>query len=292
MHEHDPNFELRSLNVGDQTRSLLIYRPANLAVGPAPALLAFHGAGSCAEDMARFTNLTSSAERHGTLAVFLNGTGRVPYSRTWNAGPNTIHAVRHQIDDLSFVHAVIDLLVNSYDVDSTRIYAVGMSNGGLLAYQLAAQMPDRLAAVAVVGCSFLVGQFLQPSLPMPVIHFHGTDDRYVPFHGGVGDLSFTKAEFVSVQATVEFWANFNNCNFPAIVREASDSNVGMSEETQVVIGVYENDKNGCEVRLVTIQGGGHTWPGQVSPYPHLGRSTLVIDANRLIWEFHRRFQRN
>ena len=215
--QHGPTgsgFETRELTVGERRRWMLIYRPAAVVADPAPAMLAFHGAGSCAQQMAEFTNLTACAEQHGFVAVFPNGTGRVEQSCSWNAGPGNIYAARQKVDDVSFVHQVIDTLVDSYAVDARRVYVAGMSNGGLLSYLLAAQMPDRIAAAAAVGCSMLQANPLQPRDPVPVIHFHGTRDRFVPIEGGMGDHSFTRSRFLPVRQTVELWAKRNQCQFP------------------------------------------------------------------------------
>ncbi len=291
MNKYDAgSFESWTLSIGERRRRMLIYRPKKSLDSPAPAILAFHGAGSCAEQMIDFSNLAACAAQHGFVAVFPNGTGRHEQCCSWNAGPGNVYAARKQVDDISFVHGVIDTLIESYSVDARRVYVAGMSNGGLLAYVLAAQMPDRIAAAAAVGCSMLQGHALQPRAPVPVIHFHGTADRYVPIDGGVGDHSFTKSGFLPVRETVELWARRNECKFPpAELPPRMPAPVSADQETWVQTRVYENAVSGPEVRWITIHGGGHTWPGQVPTIDYLGKSTLLIDANQTIWEFHRRF---
>lgn len=285
------DFESCVVTVGQRSRRMLIFRPDTCIEEPAPAVLAFHGAGSCAEQMIDFTNLAACAEQHGFVAVFPNGTGRTEQSCSWNAGSGNVYAVRRQVDDLSFAQRIIDTLVGQYAIDPQRVYAAGMSNGGLLCYVLAAHMPDRIAAVAAVGCSMLHEQDLRPRGKIPVIHFHGTADRFVPFAGGIGDHSFTRSRFLPVRQTVELWATVNQCEFPprelSPLKPATDS---ADHETWVQTLVYENPKFGPEVRWITVHGGGHTWPGQLSTIGYLGRSTLLIDANQLIWNFCGRYR--
>jgi polyhydroxybutyrate depolymerase len=237
--------------------------------------------------MVEFTGLCETADAEGFVVVFPNGSGRVTESRSWNAGDNlNVYAARHNIDDVGFVDCLLNVLIPQLHVGPGRVYAVGMSNGGLFAYRLAAELSPWIAGVGAVGCA-AVNFDLQPSLPVSVIHFHGTDDTYVPYFGGVGDQSLGRIEFKSVPKTVAFWAKHNGCEFPA----AQDLLPDAGDGTRIGRHLFTGGDQGSEVHLYTIDGGGHTWPGRPAKYPSLGRSTMQIDANELMWHFFRRFRR-
>jgi polyhydroxybutyrate depolymerase len=114
---------------------------------------------------------------------------------------------------------------------------------------------------------------------VPVIHFHGTDDRLAPFHGGRGALDLS---FRSVEYSIRAWVEANGCPpEPVITKEPDNADDGMTVERRS----YGPGKDGAEVVLVVVEGGGHTWPGRDPPYRFLGKSTKDISANDLIWEF-------
>ena len=236
--------------------------------------------------MVEFTGLCQTADKEGFVVVFPNGSGRVAESRSWNAGNIPVHAARQNIDDVRFVNCLLDDLIPHLLVDAGRVYAVGMSNGGLFSYRLASEISPRIAAVGSVGCAAVDFQW-KPSLPVPIIHFHGTDDIFVPFFGGASEQSLTRTEFKSVPETISFWAKHNGCEFPA----AQDALPDAGDGTRIQLHLFTGGKNGSEVHLYTIVGGGHTWPGHQSNYAFLGRTTMQIDANELMWRFFQRFRR-
>ena len=250
-------------------------------------MLAFHGAGSNADDMIAFTGLCEAADRAGYVVAFPDGTGRVPESRSWNAGNISVHAARHDVNDVGFVDGLLDDLTSHLQIDASRVYAVGMSNGALFCYLLAASLPHRIAAVGAVACAAVDFDW-KPDLPVSVIHFHGTEDTYVPYFGGFGEKSLSRIAFKSVPETVAFWARHNGCKFPAEQDALPDAGDG----TLIQRHLFVSGRQDSEVHLYTIVGGGHTWPGHVSKYAYLGTTTMQIDANDLMWQFFQRFRRS
>lgn len=236
--------------------------------------------------MVEFTGLCETADKEGFLVVFPNGSGRDAASRSWNARNIKVYAARHNIDDVKFVNCLLDDLLPSAQVDAQRVYGAGMSNGGLFCYRLAEEVSHRIAAIGTVACA-AVDFDGKPKLPMPVIHFHGTDDTFVPYFGGDGKQSLTGTTFKSVPETTAFWARHNGCEFPP----AQDALPDAGDGTRILRHLFTDGDGGSEVQLYTIEGGGHTWPGQRSKYDILGRTTMQIDANELMWQFFQRFQR-
>ena len=273
--DHSP-IQRRTIDIVGATRDYSLCLPDS-GESPWPTVLAFHGAGSNAEGMIAFTRLDQVARQCGFAAVFPQGTGRVPEARSWNAGASNVYAARKNMDDQGFVSALLDRLLAEGIADPRRLYAAGMSNGGLLCYALASALPGRFAAIGPVGCSMV--NPLWPAVPTPLIHLHGTADRFVPYQGGVGDHSFTRHQFLPVERVVRDWAQSNGCRLEPRVKLLPTR---VNDGTQIERTEYPGDHPVC---LYTIQGGGHTWPGQSSPYGFLGKTTANLDANVAIWDF-------
>src|SRR5262249_30593385 len=130
---------------------------------------------------------------------------------TWNAGNCCGYAQRQNVDDVAFVRALLDDLARVVKVDAKRGYATGMSNGGVMAYRLASELSDRIAAIAPVAGP-MGSATCSPRRPVPVLHFHSTDDAFAPFQGGKGEKSLTQTDFYSVEHSVRCWVKANSCN--------------------------------------------------------------------------------
>jgi polyhydroxybutyrate depolymerase len=199
---------------------------------------------------------------------------------TWNGGNCCGSAAQNKVDDVAFINALLDDLMRDYPVGAQRVYTTGMSNGAIMAYRLASELSDRIAAVAPVAGS--VGtEVSQPKRPVSVMHFHGTRDEFIPFTGGRGQKSISGTDFRSVEDSIRAWVKANGCDENPKIDQLSKS----GDETTVTRKIYSGGKDGTEVVLVVIEGDGHTWPGMRSPAKTLGKSALNVSANDLIWEF-------
>ncbi len=279
----EPGDHLRKLQVDGRERSYFIHLPPGYdASKPAPVVLAFHGAGTNAPIMALSSGLSSKADEAGFIAVYPNGTGEGDLLLVWNAGGYRGPNARNRPDDVAFVAALLDDLETVVDVDPKRVYATGMSNGGMMCYRLAADLSDRIAAVAPVSGTMAVDK-CRPKRPVAVIHFHGTADKLVPFEGA-SERTAKFLSFKSVEETIRIWAKLNGCSPEAAVTQLPDT---ADDGCTVKKAVYGPGKEGTVVTLYTIEGGGHTWPGRQWPVPWLGKTTRDISTNDLIWEFFR-----
>ncbi|HET6881825.1 MAG TPA: PHB depolymerase family esterase [Pirellulales bacterium] len=252
--------ESRSINVGSLHRSYVVHVPKQPAASaPLPVVLALHGATMNGAMMAWFTDLNRKADEAGFLAVYPNGTGRRS-SLFWNGGNCCGWAMQNNIDDVAFINALLDELMKDYAIDTRQIFATGMSNGGIMVYRLAAELSHRIAAVApVAGCmETAMGNLKRP---VSLLHFHGTDDDFVPFKGGKGKKSITGTPFRSVEQSIEIWVKANGCPESPAVDVLSQDGDGMT----VTRKTYGPGKDGAEVALIAIEGGGHTWPGKNRP---------------------------
>jgi len=128
-----PGNSTRTLSVGEQKREYLVHVPPDYdGKRPTAVVLAFHGGGSNAEQMEKFSGLSDKADEAGFMVVYPSGSGRLPDMLTWNAGNCCGYAQRHKIDDVGFVAALLDDLATVANVDAKRVYATGMSNGALM----------------------------------------------------------------------------------------------------------------------------------------------------------------
>ena len=272
----------RTLQVEGRERSYLVHVPPKYdPQKPSPVVLIFHGGGSNAEQMIRFCGLNPKADQEGFIAVYPQGTGRFKRLLTWNGGNCCGYAQSNKVDDVAFVRALLDDLAKVANVDAKRIYATGMSNGAIMCYLLASELSDRIAAIAPVSGP-MGTESCNPNRPVPVIHFHGTDDQFAPFNGGKGSKSLSQTEFFSVEHSIRAWVKANGCSeTPVIADEPNKSDDGMTVQRKS----YGPGTDGAEVVLLTINGGGHTWPGREPILRSLGKSTRDISANDLMWEF-------
>ncbi len=273
-----------------QPRKYLMHLPAGYdPAKPMPLVLAFHGGGGHAEfmaDEARY-GLVGKAEREGFVVVFPNGYSRLPGGRfaTWNAGGCCGDARDRGIDDVGFVRALVARVKAQANIDGGRIFATGMSNGGMLAHRLACEAPDVFRAVAsVAGTDASTG--CTPSRPASVLHIHARNDTHVLFTGGAGRDAFRDAskvmDFVSVPETVARWVKRNQCG-PAPRR--------ILDRPGAYCEAYAGCAGGVSVQLCVTEGGGHSWPGAKTVRRGKEGASRALDANDAIWDFFSRASR-
>ena len=279
-----PGDHIRTLEVDGRSRSYIIHIPPKYAAKqPTPVVLAFHGAMTNAAIMALASGLSVKADEAGFVVVYPNGTGKGDLFLVWNSGGFAGPKAKELPDDVGFVKATLDDLAKVVRVDPQRVYATGISNGGMMCYRLAAELSERIAAIAPVSGTMAVEK-CRPRRPVPVMHFHGTADKLVPFDGPDAPIAKFVA-FRSVEATISTWARIDACPTKP---KTIDLPITADDGTKVTKTTYGPGKGGAEVVLFVIQGGGHTWPGRSWPIPWLGKTTRNISANDLMWEFFQR----
>ncbi|MEC9356775.1 MAG: PHB depolymerase family esterase [Pseudomonadota bacterium] len=250
-------------------RRFVIVRPEDGADG-APVLLLLHGNSGTAENMSNLTEASAYVATRGIWAVMPEAVDGV-----WNEDP----ADSSGIDDVGFISALIQHLVDDYDVDADRIYVAGLSNGGTMTQRLACEMPDRIAAFAAVAATLRNSQAdaCPASARRPIAYFRGTADPLVPY-GSIGTVR-------SATEVAEFWAQQLGCSeiYKTDAFLADTTNDG----TTVELLRYPVCASGGEVRLYTINNGGHAWPGgwQYLPVPVIGTTSTDIDATEEIVNF-------
>lgn len=273
-----------TIDVDDREREFWVYIPTQTKP-PAegwPLVFVFHGGLSNAPTMVRFCEMNEYADTAGFVTIFPNGTGRLPTMKTWNAGMCCGYAMREDVNDVHFVEQLLADLPQRLAIDPTRVYATGMSNGGMMSYLLGDKLADRFAAIAPVGGT-MGNPTCSPSRPVPLMHIHGTDDQFVRWEGGVGSRSKSKLNFHSVDHAMENWVEANQAQRTPTVESLP---VEVDDGTSIERFTYAaTGDDSAEVILLKIRGGGHTWPGKESRLELLGPTTRNLDANQAIWEF-------
>lgn len=286
-----------TITYSDFLRRYLLHVPPQVKEQkPLLVVLAFHGGGGRGEGQKMWSGLDAIADREGFLAVYPDGTGR--FGRrllTWNAGFCCGFASDHKVDDVGFVVALLTDLAQRTSVDHTRVYATGMSNGAMMSYRLAAEIPERIAAIAPVAGAMVIERFA-PSQPMPVMHFHSVDDQRALYQGGLGPrLPFLRRVIHPlVEETIKQWVQRDGCpTAPEIGATIHGKEAGLDETHTATKIVYGPCRDGTEVVLWKLTGAGHVWPGAGPRYPEwlLGAPTRVINASEEMWQFFRRFSR-
>ena len=242
-----------------------------------PLVIYLHGYGWTVEQDMNYTRLYELTDTAGYIIVYPSGT---PY---WNSGiSDNPDLPTPNIDDVEFINTLIDTLSEQYSIDLYRVYACGYSNGGFMAYKLACQLSNRIAAIASVGGvmpNSLMGN-CNPLRTMPVLEIHGTDDWWVPVNG--------TGYWHSVDKTLSYWTNYNNCTQ---IDRITLPDVNPEDSCTVEKIVYANSSNNCEVIYYKVINGGHTWPGAGKPgYSHEGNVNDDFNANIEILNFFKKYK--
>lgn len=282
--------EERTIVVNGVTRSYLIHVPAHKEGLPLPAVLAFHGGGGTAQWMNRLTGLSDLADKEGFVTVYPQG-----IDRGWNDGRVIDERTS---DDVGFATALIADLSARRIIDSKRVYATGISNGGFFSQYLAIMAPGSVRAVASVAATIpvRVQERGKPSHPVPILFFLGTQDPIIPFEGGeiAGLFSVLVKDLGSCLSgpdTLSFWAKANHCAAKPLVERLPDLNG--NDGISVIRHTYRPASpraKGSEVVGYIIEGGGHTWPSgwQYFQERYVGKTCRDIDASKIIWAFFAR----
>jgi polyhydroxybutyrate depolymerase len=282
------------IQYGGLGRSYIVHAPPQASSAIAlPVILNFHGAGSNAEQEERYSGMDAAADADGFVAVYANGTGPKTRTLTWNAGGCCYWAMSHKIDDVGFTRALLDDLATRIHIDRARVYATGLSNGGMMAYRLGIEAADRIAAIAPVEGALTV-EVSALTRPMPLIVFHSLDDPWVPY-GGSSRLyawfAHLAAAYPAVDDTIARWRALDRCPAKArtgpVLKGAGGTADARNSATRYAWG---SCAGGTEIVLWKLTGSGHVWPGAPRDYPLvIGRGTRVIDANAEMWKFFHNF---
>ena len=279
-----------AVEVSDVSRTYYLYTPRNLAPG-APLVIAMHGSDGTGARMRVATGygFERLADQYGFAVAYPNA-----FEGNWNAcnrvGDYSANA--RNIDDVGFLTALADKLAREIGIDSNRVYAIGVSRGGQMAYRLALEAPSRFRAVAAVAANVPAPENFKctPSTQgaSSIMIMNGVEDPLNPFYGGEVQFFglYRRGIVRSSRASAQYFADLNRV-----------TGAPRTSETQFADNVRVEDvrwRNGAriEVELVAIHGGGHGIPQPYWRGPRLlGPSPREPNGPALIWSFFERQSR-
>lgn len=283
----------RSIDFDGLTRTYRVHVPGPDAPRPLALVFVLHGGGGAGIGMVRTTGggFHEMAARDGAIIVYPDA-----YQRNWNDGRRGFNSPAHSenIDDVGFISALIDRLADAHDLDLTRVYATGMSNGGMMSFRLGCGLSRRLAAIAPVAANMPADLLLgcAPESAVSVLVTNGTEDPLIPFGGGhVVNPRRSRGLVASADDSLAFWVRHNACGASAEVKLLPDRAPG--DGTRVERAVWAGCRDGVTVTLNKIVGGGHTWPSARGGLPEtvVGRTSRELNGVQEVWAFFMRQRR-
>jgi polyhydroxybutyrate depolymerase len=259
------------LRAGVFRRTFLLHVPNALSPARVPLVIALHGAFSSGAELEADSGFSRLADREGFLVAYPEGYGFFGLLRHWNSGHCCGPARLTRTDDVGFIDRVIARVRERFPVDESRVFVVGLSNGGMLAHRYAAERSDVVAAVAVVSGTIggaaatgePVWQIPAPARPVPILIIHGSADDRIPYDGTVA-AGASGRTWLAVGDAVALWRANNHAE--QVVASRTDGAVE-----------YRGWTGEASVDLYTIAGGTHRWP----PAEPSGG----FDATATIWRF-------
>ena len=309
---------IREVGGNQVLRRYLVYAPANLPPGPAPVVFVFPGYSASAEGAAFYYTHVSFerlADRDGFIVVYGNGlpnpppTGGKPSMPEGGFLQGCLAAHAGEGVDVDYVRRILDQLGAELSIDRSRVYATGLSAGGGMAFQLALEAPDLVAAIApVAGVPFQpTGEWLHACHPKPghervsIAMVAATNDRFVSYAAG-GSPEYPNAHYPGMEQTRDAWLAAMKIAGPATVDRFPDVVQGDSytphtgrTSSTIERQRYPKGPDGQELWYYKAEGMGHWWPNPVQMWPGLwkrfGKTNQDIDFAEQAWEFFRRHRR-
>ncbi|HEC76283.1 MAG TPA: hypothetical protein ENI33_03350 [Thermoplasmatales archaeon] len=273
-------------------RTYSIHVPLSYDGSETPLFIVLHGGGGNSWHMEEKTGFSKKADEMGFIVLYPDGTWKFSEYNilnallslfmwknrflTWNSGYCCGYAYEKNIDDVGYIDMLIEKVKRDYNVNSSRIYVVGHSNGGMLAYRIASELSNKISAAGIVAGSIggyanansTLWMISQPSHPVSIIHIHGMHDSHVPYNGGHGENATGTRIDLAVNDSISFWVEADECN------PLPETNFIYNETIKV--DRYIGGKNNSEVVLYSLIYGEHWWPGKNYRYFNFDATDAVL----------------
>lgn len=222
---------------------------------PVPLVVTLHGYTSSGEGIEAYMKYGDLADSHGFLLVSPDGTRESggDNNRFWNASKACCNFMDSTVDDSAYVLALINAVKSEYNVDPKRVYLIGHSNGGFMAYRAAYDHSDTIAAiVSLAGAASIVDRSA-PANPVHVLQIHGTDDATIAYEG----REIRGSAYPGAVATVERWAGYNGCAVEGTAGGTRDLEGELSGAETTVTRYVTTCNVGGSSELWSMAGGSH-----------------------------------
>ena len=263
---------IKHIEHDSQQRAYMEFVPSTYTGSePVPLVLALHGLGDTITNF-QAVGFQALGEIDNFITVYPQGMN-VGLGAAWNAGIllyGTIN-LNGTVDDIGFINLLLDTLISQYNIDQTKIYAAGFSNGGFMVNRFACELSNRFTALAAAaGTRGNLITACNPWRAIPYCHFHGNEDPTVPYTGNTFGMD--------APDLVEWWTIFNQCDNTPNVTSFPDNAPG--DSITVTLFEFPNGRDGTTVEFYLADNGGHQW---------LYEPVNDVTYTRLMWEFFKKF---
>jgi len=248
-----PSRGTASVHLGD--RRVTVHVPQSYdADRPAPLVLLLHGYSSNGAEQESYLKFTPESDRRGFIYAYPEGTLDGRNYQYWNATDACCDFNRTGVDDSGFLSDLIRKLQSAYRIDAKRVYVIGHSNGGFMAFRFACDHADQVTAIASLnGATWQDPAKCKPSGPVGVLAIHSTDDETIAYAGGTN----TGSAYPSAQRTAADWLGFDHCAGRGSPAPALDLVTDLPGAETSVLAYTAGCAGGSSVRTWTINGGRH-----------------------------------
>lgn len=262
----------QTIDVLGVKRSFILYKPTIYnGNSPVPLLFCFHGYNMQAREQMTYGDFRPIADTANFILVYPQGSLMNNITH-WNIGGWTLGSTAN---DIGFTRAMIDSIRKNYNIDTTRIYSTGYSNGGFFSFELACQMGEKIAAIGSVSGSITPETYAHcdPNHPMPIIQLHGTADPTIHYTG--------ESYSLPIDSTLQYWIKINKTDTAYTLTQLPD--VTSSDACTAESHLYDNGLFCNAILHYKIIGGKHGWPGtKASNVPGINQD---MNASQAIWNF-------
>lgn len=283
--------EDQTIEINGENREYHLYIPPNSE--NAPLVFLFHANKSSHSELIGLTNANAPysvwldiAEEENIILAIPNGTNGSTNDRGWNdcrmdalGNPSS--------NDVIFTNELIDFLVETYEANEDKVFALGTSNGGHFSIRLAEELPEKITAFgAVVASNAMNSSCTNSTTPISALFINGTEDSVLPYEGG--EMTSNRGEVASTDSTINYWINRNQTEVDA--ETFLFPNTEIEDNCTVEKFLYKNGTNDTEVVLYMVNGGGHTEPSIEIRYSSLflifaGNQNGDMEMAEEVWDF-------
>lgn len=279
----------RTITIGDQTRTYTVFIPDRVraAKRPVAAVFVLHGGYGTGKQVRDHLSFDAIAEREGVIAVYPDG-----LNRSWNDGRKDLQKRRGvEPDDVGFLTAIARSLKEEKVVLAGETYALGISNGGMMAFRLACEAGGEFDGIVTIiaNLGLELSRSCRPSRPIPIMMMQATKDPLMPWSGGGIGFFGKRGEVISADATVAFWGKVLECQTNANLSELPHR---LAED----VTRTRHERYACKSkrleRLVIVDGGHQVARLRASPVSNaklpqvlVGPASHDFDAGEMAWRF-------
>ena len=268
-------------------RTTTFHIPKKLRRRRRSLLVCLHGGGETPESFMRITKrgFNKLSEQNNFVVAY-----PAALNNYWNDAREDSISLSHfeEIDDVGFIEKTIQYALDSFRIDPERVFVTGLSDGGLMAFRLACQLPGKIKGIATVAASISLDQLVECSLDttMSIMAVNGTVDPILSYYGGQMLVDgMEKGSMLPIEDAIEFILEENSCGEKVTHRDISNRDT--FDETRSEKFIYTDCPNGNTITLIKVTNGGHTWPGgrQYEGKRNIGKTSRDFEATNEIWKF-------